>query len=137
MIDKQTIDDVDILYICSYGQTELPICVDLEHRHCKLKSQKSKKCNLRPVVSYKDYERKEQECEELKEELKHYKQIAQYHGNLSVKYTNKSVKYKQTLTEIKEIAERSVKTEDYLLGMDFTELVDNILQKISEGLNDD
>ena len=109
MIDKQTIDDVDILYICSYGQTELPICVDLEHRHCKLKSQKSEKCNLRPVVSYKDYECKEQECEKLK----------------------------QTLTEIKEIANRSVKTEDYLLGMDFTELVDNILQKISEGLNDD
>ena len=49
--------------------------------------------------------RKEQEYEELKAEIKHYKQIAQYHGNLSVKYTNKSAKYKQTLAEIKEIAE--------------------------------
>ena len=43
----------------------------------------------------------------MKAEIKHYKQIAQYHGNLSVKYTNKSAKYKQTLTEIKEIAEKS------------------------------
>ena len=69
MIDKQTMDNVHILYICSYGQTGLPICVDLEHRYCKLKSQKSKKCNLRPVVSYKDYKRKEQECEELKKQI--------------------------------------------------------------------
>ena len=69
MIDKQTMDDVHILYICSYGQTGLPICVDLEHRYCKLKSQKSKKCNLRPVVSYKDYKRKEQECEELNKQV--------------------------------------------------------------------
>ena len=65
MIDKQTMDDVHILYICSYGQTGLPICVDLEHRHCKLKSQKSKKCNLRPVVSYEDYKRKEQKLEQI------------------------------------------------------------------------
>lgn len=51
------IDGVDVLYICKYGQTGLPICVDLEHRYCKLKSTNSKKCNLRPVVEYSDYEK--------------------------------------------------------------------------------
>lgn len=69
MTDKQIIDDVHILYICNYGQSALPICVDLEHRYCKLKSQKSKKCNLRPVVSYKEYKRKEQEYNKLKQIL--------------------------------------------------------------------
>ena len=62
-------------------------------------------CRGRKNCYYKQLKRKEQECEESKDEIKHYKQIAQYHGNLSVKYTNKSAKYKQTLTEIKEIAE--------------------------------
>ena len=51
------IDGVDVLYICKYGQTGLPICVDLEHRYCKLKSTNSKKCNLRPVVEYSNYEK--------------------------------------------------------------------------------
>lgn len=73
MTDKEQImiDGVDVLYICKYGQTGLPICVDLEHRYCKLKSTNSKKCNLRSVVEYSDYEklykqlqRKTAECEE-------------------------------------------------------------------------
>lgn len=81
MTDKQIINDVDILYICSYGQTALPICVDLEHRYCKLKSQKSKKCNLRPVVSYKEYKRKEQECEKLKEDRERWK--SNFNGKVS------------------------------------------------------
>lgn len=59
MTDKKEIiiDGVDVLYICKYGQTGLPICVDLEHRYCKLKSTNSKKCNLRPVVEYSNYEK--------------------------------------------------------------------------------
>ena len=75
-----------------------------------------------------ELKRKEQECEELKEEINQYKQIAQYHGNLSVKYTNKSAKLKQTLTEIKEIAESGC-YDNY--GIPFI-----ILQKISEVEND-
>ena len=75
--------------------------------------------------------RKEQEYEELKEEIKHYNQIAQYHGNLSVKYTNKSAKLKQTLTEIKEIAEKEVKYAPD--GETFARPeIKQILQKISE-----
>ena len=78
------------------------------------------------------YKAKEQECEELKEEIKHYKQIAQYHGNLSVKYTNKSAKLKQTLTEIKEIAERCVKRIPLFEIDEIAEDLKQILQKISE-----
>ena len=71
------------------------------------------------------------ENEELKEEIKHYKQIAQYHGNLSVKYTNKSAKLKQTLTEIKEFAEKQVKRAPD--GETFSRPeIKQILQKISE-----
>lgn len=69
----------------------------------------------------------------MKEEIKHYKQIAQYHGNLSVKYTNKSAKFKQTLAEIKEIAEYEFKelmnAEDY---HNMTEILKQILQIIDE-----
>ena len=75
------------------------------------------------------------ENDELKNEIKHYKQIAQYHGNLSVKYTNKSAKLKQTLTEIKEIADW--KNEYWSLGIDdYKNMADEILQKISEVEND-
>lgn len=61
-------EQIEKIYICNYGQTEFPVCVDLGHEYCKLDFQKSKECNLRAVVSYDDYLRKEQECEELKEE---------------------------------------------------------------------
>lgn len=91
MTDKQTIDDVHILYICSYGQTGLPICVDLEHRYCKLESQKSKKCNLRPVVSYEEYKRKEQECEEFKKQLERKEENYQKLLSKSNKYIHNLV----------------------------------------------
>ena len=74
------------------------------------------------------------ENEELKKEIKHYKQIAQYHGDLSVKYTNRSAKYKQTLTEIKGIAEETIRIADLegLNGVYRRGLAKLILQKISE-----
>lgn len=59
-------EQIEKIYICNYGQTEFPVCVDLGHEFCKLDFQKSKECNLRAVVSYDDYLRKEQECKELK-----------------------------------------------------------------------
>ena len=74
------------------------------------------------------------EKDELKKEIKHYKQIAQYHGDLSVKYTNRSAKYKQTLTEIKGIAEETIRIADLegLNGVYRRGLAKLILQKISE-----
>jgi len=40
--------------------------------------------------------------------------------------------YKQTLQEIKKIAEDGTKTEDYLLGQRYTDLIDRILTLITK-----
>lgn len=130
MADKQIIDDVDILYICSYGQTALPICVDLEHRYCKLKSQKSKKCNLRPVVSYKEYKRKEQECEELNSDNR-------YFVNKIISLELLTDKYEQAIGKIEDIADdynRVEKTSQYY--RDGFDEIQNIIDEIKEGNND-
>lgn len=115
------IDGVDVLYICKYGQTGLPICVDLEHRYCKLKSQNSKKCNLRPVVEYSNYEklykqlqRKEKECEKLSNEIEELNVKYEIVVNLAKKNADaneyclqelekENQKLKQALDEIEKI----------------------------------
>ena len=130
MTDKQIIiDGVDVSGCECYTQN---IKMD-----CILHPLQSDACKNNPNCYYKQLKRKEQKHEELKEEIKHYKQIAQYHGNLSVKYTNKSAKLRQTLAEIKEIAEKSYRTpltEKDCIKCD--EILAQILQKISEVEND-
>lgn len=126
---------------------DIQIIIDgVNIKNCKRRIGKDNFCRYykRPCAEnnynciWKKYLRKEQECEELKKEIKHYKQIAQYHGNLSVKYTNKSAKLKQTLTEIKEIAENvqsfvgRIDIEDEL----FEQIMEQILQKINEVENE-
>ena len=95
---------------------------------------------------YKQLKRKEQECEELKEELQAQRAFTRHEQKLiyCVAYDETcktgndckqekcifkdNIKLKQTLTEIKEIAEKHKVTAhcDYLTDMD------NIIQKISE-----
>lgn len=90
-------------------------------------------------------DRKEQECEELKEKYKwydHYKEQALYNKNLCNEKSEQLDQLKQTLIEIKEIAEKAKKDicnncgwrntdnydpEDYTCG----EFI-KILQKISK-----
>ena len=108
-------EQIEKIYICNYGQTEFPVCVDLGHEYCKLDFQKSKECNLRAVVSYDDYLHKEQECEELKEinsALLEYRRHAVtcqdcYEDGLEDgKTSNKELrKLRKTLAEIKPILE--------------------------------
>lgn len=71
-------EQIEKLYICDYGQAEFPVCVDLGHEYCKLDFQKSKECNLRAVVSYDNYLRKEQECEELTTKCSQLEQEVKY-----------------------------------------------------------
>ena len=127
MTDKQIIiDGVDVIgceYFLKYGHS-----CDLMHPFGF--------CSQTSNCHYKQLKRKEQECERLKEEIKHYKQIAQYHGNLSVKYTNKSAKLKQTLAEIKEIAETISLPMGTGKSCNRVILAKQILQKISEVLNE-
>ena len=130
MENKQIVDDVDVSGCELLNKT----------RHCKahisIMGTDTNKCKCFPNCYYKQLKREKQECEELKAEIKHYKQIAQYHGNLSVKYTNKSAKYKQTLTEIKEIAEKEVKRAPD--GETFSRPeIKQILQKVSDVLKDE
>jgi hypothetical protein len=44
----------------------------------------------------------------------------------------KLFKYRQTLQEIRTIAEDRTKTEDYLLGQEYTDLVDKILDLLTK-----
>lgn len=127
MSDKQIIINGVNVAECEYFNRFRNIC---HNRNLCCDCDKNQDCQ------YKQLERKEQECEELKAEIKHYKQIAQYHGNLSVKYTNKSAKLKQTLAEIKEIMKKHCrkckKHKFYNFKLCCTCKYTDILQKISE-----
>lgn len=50
-MDKEIKPD---LYICSYGQTGIPVCVDACSEYCKYKF-KDKKCDFKPIVKYEKY----------------------------------------------------------------------------------
>ena len=110
-------------------------------------------CDNNPNCYYKQLKRKEQECEELKEQLKRKEENYQKLLNKSNKYIHNLVdenvqdisnlarqleqlkaendKLKQTLAEIKEIAEKEVKRAPD--GETFARPeIKQILQKISE-----
>ena len=130
MTDKQIIiDGVDVSG-CKKYEHEIIRCNTSLKNMCFYGGRCTDKKNA--DCYYKQLKHKEQEYEELKEEIKHYKQIAQYHGNLSVKYTNKSAKLKQTLTEIKNIAEKENNDTKVLYNRRTDQRMKQILQKISE-----
>ena len=89
MTDKQIIiDGVDV--------SGCPYYIDSEGS-CSSQDCECIKC-IHNVCFYKDYKAKEQECEKLKEAIDSLLKI-QY------QLADSCTKYKQTLTEIKEIAE--------------------------------
>ena len=128
MTDKQIIiDNVDVSGCEFYIDSK-----NLEF-NCKQTPQ-SYFCKNQPNCYYKQLKRKEQECEELKKELEAvYDDCkgcptcneALYNANL---YAKECRELKQTLAEIKEIAE----AESYLSPQSTRLLVHKILQKISE-----
>ena len=133
-------EQIEKLYICDYGQAEFPVCVDLGHEYCKLDFQKSKECNLRAVVSYDDYLRKEQECEVLKKELENTKglvtvgnrQLKEYlKENISLKVQKE--RYCQVLSDIQDEAR-----DGYCSGTQTgcENSLHRILQKINEVIDD-
>ena len=132
MTDKQIIiDGVDVSGCCQYMPRYMEDYDIDTLDYCRYHFKPCKDVDVK-YCYYKQLKRKEQENEELKEEIKHYKQIAQYHGNLSVKYTNKSAKLKQTLTEIKNIAEKENNDTKVLYNRRTDQRMKQILQKISE-----
>ena len=130
MTDKQIIiDGVDVsgckwfckwnskcsLFDCPYGGH--PQCDNGELYDC----------------DHKQLKRKEQECEELTEKVKKYGEINEQETKDYAELKNKAEKCKQTLADIKEIAENvqsfvgRIDIED-----DVFEQMEQILQKISE-----
>ena len=86
---------------------------------------------------YKQFKRKEQECEELKEEIDDLKEIIQRHDNdnnaLLSEFEDDLVdyyrRYKECLTEIKEIADKDFR---HTAWEEYAKQLKQILQKISE-----
>ena len=119
MIDKQIINVID----CNY------------HNNGKCTNSAIGQCNCANVAScyYKEYKRKEQECEELKET---------FDGLFKVQYklADNNKQLRQTLAEIKEIAESEMDSKEFMaVQCMLNGSVDNknkvlkqIIQKINE-----
>lgn len=130
--------DIDTLDYCRY---HFKPCKDVDVKYCY----------------YKQLKRKEQECEGLKKELQAQRAFTAHEQKLiycvaydeSCKTGNDckqekcifkdNIKLKQTLTEIKEIAEANIRIADLegLNGVYRRGLAEQILQKISEVLKDE
>ena len=129
-MDKQIIDSIDVKK-----------CVYNESGYCTISKEAYCYCCDKPNCHYKNWQRKEQECERLKNErtIDLVKQLDQLKAenetykkmledeNVQLALTeirsgerhlwfNKAEKLKQTLTEIKEIAEPYQKDIDKICG---------------------
>ena len=147
MTDKQIIDGIDVGGCEKQGKTIAGITCGNGER-IRLANEiitKHKLCKDNPNCVYKQLKRKEQELEELQETIDDFitdnKSLYSYDGrepsNLDElqecmqSSMNEFVKYKQTLAEIKEIAEKQVKRapDDETFARPE---IKQILQKISE-----
>ena len=117
MTDKQMIiDDVDVSKCNYFNNTDKSYCEECcSEFGCAI-------CNDRPNCYYKQLARKEQECDELKHEVELMMDCA----------SCKVDEYKQTLTEIKEIAETISLPMGTGKSCNRVILAKQILQKISE-----
>ena len=130
MTDKQIIiDGVDVKK-----------CVYHESGYCTISKEAYCYCCDKPNCHYKNWQRKEQKCEELKakckkygeineQETKDYAELKTERDSYIDKYfleSQKVVNLRKVLTEIKEIAEENKETAQYK-GICFS-----ILKKISE-----
>ena len=141
MTDKQIIDGVDVSK-CKYidiENFEKPICHCISQRNeCEMPCEYNKDCYFKQLA------RKEQECEELKKELMKKDEVNTFFNTPIEGWSNDPCgicKLKQTLAEIKEIAEccqTPANCKDYCQF--YNECIDGglplILQKISEVEND-
>ena len=117
MADKQIIiDDVDVSGCCHYADGK-----------CTNSHMIQSNCKNVAVCFYKQLKRKEQECEELKE----YKEdLTQRLCDMNAHKTFEIVELKQTLAEIKKIAERGLNYSQCSCGAKADLYL--VLQKINE-----
>ena len=102
MTDKQIIIDGVNVSECNEFVNECDCYLTQEHDYRSETPYTYDKCSEFPNCYYKQLKRKEQECEELKAENQKLKEKL-----LDLKLqVEEAYKYKQTITEIKEIADR-------------------------------
>ncbi len=133
MTDKQIIiDGVDVKK-----------CVYHESGYCTISKEAYCYCCDKPNCHYKNWQRKEQECEELKKQRTAYIKEAEENFEVHTTLKDNYRKLYQTLTEIKEIAENccinqaTLDCENYddctqCGRISDDEGIQQILQKISE-----
>ena len=130
MTDKQIIiDGVDVSG-CKKYEHEIVRCNATLKNICFCGGRCTDKKNA--DCDFKQLKRKEQECEELKSDLTDLSKIIDCKNGTILTFKEQLDKLKQTLTEIKEIAENVQSFVDIRLEDDvYTEMY-KILQKISE-----
>lgn len=144
--------EVDILYICDYGQSGFNICPLMDE-----KCDKKDSCNLRAVVPYKQLQQANKtiesqkglikkfveseqqlkvENDELKNKLALFSDVDYAYEStelenslgLANKYVNK---YKATLDEIEEIVEEA--SEDYRMPEEVWNKIQELIKQAKEG----
>lgn len=130
MTEEIIIDGVDVAG-CEYLNkvvNEEPYCnIDEEHLYT---------CSSDENCYFKQLKHLEQENFELKSDvLKWQKAFSrQYQINENKGYSKAEENYRSALEEINRVVKLAHKVEDYLLGQDYTDLVDRIENKINEVL---
>ena len=94
--------------------------------------------NWQANILLDNVKRLEQENKELKSDvLKWQKAFSrQYQINENKGYSKAEENYRSALEEINRVVKLAHKVEDYLLGQDYTDLVDRIEKEVNEVLND-
>lgn len=144
MTEEIIIDGVDVAGCEFYLQDEKHSC-DLSF----INQEELCKCDDVQDCTYKQLKRLEQENKELKAELNKIiderekkieetllKGCYQSLGSECRIYELKESKYRSALEEINRVVKLAHKVEDYLLGQDYTDLVDRIEKEINEVLNE-
>lgn len=136
MTDKQIIiDGVDVsgcnrlnIFPMQYGEPHEICLTSLEQW-----GGQEKYCKDRPNCYYKQLKAKEQECEELKKQRTAYIKEAEENFEVHTTLKDNYRKLYQTLTEIKEIAEKNLNVHTCAFkGCGYDQITKQILQKISE-----
>lgn len=115
MTDKQIIIDGDVSgceFLITSGDKQMCRCIksDLFGAIEFVENARNGNCKDNPNCYYKQLKRKEQECEKLKIELENSIKLNKANAKSYEKFWYKVEAYKQTLSEIKEIAEENLQT---------------------------
>lgn len=123
--------EIDVLYICDYGQSGFNICPLMDE-----KCDKKDSCNLRAVVPYKQLQQAKQENEELKkkkeENTTFYLKKYANKDSECLELQHKVNILKQCLDEIEQIAKNGIK-DDCGMPLDELSIILKIIKQAKKG----